>query len=202
MPDGGAVFLEGKDINRAPGREIAKKLAILPQNPHSPEGLTVWDLVSFGRHPHKASLERINKKDEDIIKANLEKVDLWNFRDRPLDKLSGGQRQRAWMAMALCQETRYLLLDEPIAFLDLHYQFEILELLKGLKNQKSIVLVLHDLNMASLYGDFIVLLKEGVIYASGEPGEILNQENLSEVFGIVAHPVKSQMGTQFIFSWA
>ena len=198
----GTIFLEGKDINTIHSKEVAKRLAILTQSPISPEGLTVWDLVSFGRYPHKKALEKFGKEDEEIITSNLKKVDLFDLKDRTLDQLSGGQRQRAWIAMALAQETSLILLDEPTAFLDMYYQFEILNLLRELKEKdnKTILLVLHDLNMASLYGDFIVLLKEGSIFKAGSRDEVLTKENLSEVFGIKALPVESEEGLQFVFS--
>lgn len=198
----GSIFLEGKDINSLPSREVAKKLSILTQSPTGPEGISVWELVSFGRYPHKGSLEKFGKEDERIISDTLKKVGLFEIRHRNLDQLSGGQRQRAWIAMALAQETSMLLLDEPTAFLDMHYQFEILNLLRQLKEQdgKTILMVLHDLNMASLYGDFIVLLKDGVIFKSGTRDEVLTRENLFEVFGIKALPVESEEGLQFVFS--
>jgi iron complex transport system ATP-binding protein len=129
-------------------------------------------------------------------------VGLFEIRHRNLDQLSGGQKQRAWIAMALAQETSLLMLDEPTAFLDMHYQFEILNLLRVLKERdnKTILMVLHDLNMASLYGDFIVLLKNGEVFKAGSRDEVLTRENLFEVFGIKALPVESEEGLQFVFS--
>jgi len=201
-PKEGSIFLEGKDINSLPSKEVAKKLAILTQSPVGPEGISIWDLVSFGRYPHKGSLEKFGVLDDRIISDTLKKVGLFEIRNRNLDQLSGGQRQRAWIAMALAQETSLLMLDEPTAFLDMHYQFEILNLLRDLKERdnKTILMVLHDLNMASLYGDFIVLLKDGVIFKAGSRDEVLTGDNLRQVFGIKALPVESEEGLQFVFS--
>ncbi len=201
-PQKGCVYLEGRDINAISSKEVAKKLSILPQSPTGPEGLSIWDLVCFGRYPHKKPLEKFGIADELIVNTTLEKVGLYDLKGRSLDQLSGGQRQRAFIAMALAQETPLLLLDEPTAFLDMHYQFEILNLLRNLKEKdnKTILLVLHDLNMASLYGDHIILLKDGVVFKSGGPDEVLTKENLFEVFGIKALPVLSEEGLQFVFS--
>ncbi len=201
-PQMGHICLEGRDINTLPSMEVARKLSILPQSPIAPEGLSIYDLVCFGRYPHKKPLEKFGVHDERIVNKTLEKVGLFELKDRYLDQLSGGQRQRAFIAMALAQETSLLLLDEPTAFLDMHYQFEILNLLKNLKEKenKTILLVLHDLNMASLYGDHIILLKNGKIFESGTRDQVLTQENLMSVFGIKALPVKSEEGLQFVFS--
>ena len=131
-PNQGHVLLNGKDINTSSSREIAQKLSLMPQSPSSPEDITVKDLVFFGRHPHQGTFSRNTKKDTEAVEKALALTKLESLKDRFLHQLSGGQRQRAWLAMALAQETDVLLLDEPTTFLDLHYQFEILDLLKVL----------------------------------------------------------------------
>lgn len=194
-PTTGSVYLDGKEIAHMPGRMIAQRLALLPQSPVSPDGLTVRQLCRFGRHPHKALLSRPGRHDEEIVETALAATGLSELSERPLDRLSGGQRQRAWIAMALAQETPILLLDEPTTYLDIAHQLEILQLLKEL-NKKSgctIVMVLHDLNHAAQYADHIVAVANGGIHAAGTPADLLTPALIRSVFGIdalvIAHPV-------------
>ncbi len=194
-PLGGLVHLDGKAIATMPGREIARALALLPQSPISPEGLTVRQLCRFGRHPHKGIFSRATKHDEEVVEASLEATGLAELATHPLDRLSGGQRQRAWIAMALAQETPILLLDEPTTYLDIAHQLEVLELLKELNGKRgsTIVMVVHDLNHAAQYADHIIAIAGGGIHAAGRPADLLKPELIKTVFGIdavvIPHPV-------------
>ena len=187
-PSKGQVILDGKSIHTQSTKELARRLAILPQNPESPEGLTVEELIGYGRSPHKSGYGRLNQKDEEIIRWALEVTEMQEFSDRPLDQLSGGQRQRAWIAMCIAQDTEILFLDEPTTFLDISYQLDILKLLQELNRQykKTIVMVVHDLNHASLFADHIVAIKKGKIVCKGTPEEVITEENCRLVFGVLA----------------
>lgn len=195
QPLGGTVTLDGKAIANMPGKAIAQTLALLPQSPVSPDGLTVRQLCRFGRHPHKGMLSRTTRHDERIVEASLAATGLTDLAERPLDRLSGGQRQRAWIAMALAQETPILLLDEPTTYLDIAHQLEVLELLKELngKGGRTIVMVVHDLNHAAQYADHIIAVADGGIHAAGNPTDLLKPELIRAVFGIdavvISHPV-------------
>lgn len=186
IPKEGNVFLEGKSIHDYEPKELAKKLAILPQGPIAPEGITVKELCYFGRNPYKSLFGGRSKEDEEIVNWAIEVTGLKEFEDRKLDSLSGGQRQRAWIAMSLTQDTDILLLDEPTTYLDLAYQIEILELLKDLnkKTKKTIVIVIHELNQAARYADNLVCMKNGKIYSKGKVHDIFNETMLKDVFGI------------------
>ena len=194
-PLGGSVFLDGKEIATLPRRSVAQTLALLPQSPISPDGLTVRELCRFGRHPHKAMLARPSAHDEDIVNFALNAAGLNDLAERPLERLSGGQRQRAWIAMALAQETPILLLDEPTTFLDIAHQIEVLHLLKQLNHTsgRTVVMVLHDLNQAAQYADHIIAVANGAIHATGKPHDLLTTALVRDVFGveavIVPHPV-------------
>lgn len=195
QPLGGTVTLDGKAIAAMPGKTIAQTLALLPQSPVSPDGLTVRQLCRFGRHPHKGMLSRTTRRDEQVVEASLAATGLTGLAERPLDRLSGGQRQRAWIAMALAQETPILLLDEPTTYLDIAHQLEVLELLKELneKSGRTIVMVVHDLNHAAQYADHIIAVADGGIHAAGSPADLLKPELIRAVFGIdavvISHPV-------------
>lgn len=185
-PTSGAVYLDSKSIFSRSTKEVAQQLGLLPQNPIAPEGLTVKDLVAQGRYPYQNWLQQWSTQDEKIVQRALEITDLEGFRDRALDTLSGGQRQRAWIAMALAQDTDILLLDEPTTFLDLAHQIEVLDLLYGLNQQqgRTIVMVLHDLNQACRYADYLVAVKEGRIYAAGNPQSVMTEEFVQAVFNL------------------
>ncbi|MGC1249186.1 MAG: ABC transporter ATP-binding protein [Spirulinaceae cyanobacterium] len=185
-PRSGIVYLDGQDVNQLPTKEVARNLAMLPQNPLAPEGLTVQDLVSQGRYPYQTWWQQWSKEDEEKVEAALEITNMIELRSRNLDTLSGGQRQRAWIAMTLAQDTDIILLDEPTTFLDLAYQIEILDLLWQLhKSQgRTIVMVLHDLNQACRYGDNLVAIKAGKIYAQGKPDQVMTEEMVQEVFNL------------------
>lgn len=187
-PKGGSVLLDGKSIHKQSTREVAKQLAILPQNPTAPEGLTVYELVSYGRFPHQKGFGGLKSEDRDVINWAIEATGMNEFSDRALEHLSGGQRQRAWIAMALAQETDILFLDEPTTFLDMAHQLEVLQLLEELNAEsgRTIVMVVHDLNHAARYAHHMIAIKKGQAIAVGAPEEVVTSEVLREVFGIEA----------------
>jgi iron complex transport system ATP-binding protein len=174
-----------------PTKEVATILGILPQAPSAPEGLTVGDLVARGRHPHQTWYRQWSSDDEDAVAEALEWTGIADLAERPLEELSGGQRQRAWISMALAQGTDVLLLDEPTTFLDLAHQVEVLELVRRLHDEagRTVVMVLHDLNLAARYADRLVAMKDGRIVQAGEPGDVLTERLLSEVFGLDARVI-------------
>lgn len=187
-PKSGSVFLDGKSIHQQSTKEVAKQLAILPQNPTAPEGLTVSELVAYGRFPHQKGFGSLSKEDKEIVSWSMEVTGVIEFHDRPVDQLSGGQRQRAWIAMALAQCTDILFLDEPTTFLDMAHQLEVLKLLQKLNGEqkRTIVMVVHDLNHATRYAHHMVAIKKGQVIQSGSPEEVMTMEVLAEVFGIEA----------------
>ena len=190
-PISGQVLLDGRRIDKTPTREVAKVLGILPQSPLAPEGLTVGDLVSRGRHPHQAWYRQWSSDDEEAVAEALDWTGIGDLADRPVDELSGGQRQRAWISMALAQGTDLLLLDEPTTFLDLAHQVDVLELVRRLHTEagRTVVMVLHDLNLAARYADHLVAMCDGAIVAAGDPSEVITPEMLGEVFGLRAHVI-------------
>jgi iron complex transport system ATP-binding protein len=187
-PHGGGVILDGKEIHRQSTREVAKQLAILPQNPTAPEGLTVQELVSFGRYPHQKGFGSLGAEDRRMVEWALQATGMYGFADRPVDQLSGGQRQRAWIAMALAQGTEIVLLDEPTTFLDMAHQIEVMMLLEKLNREqhRTIVMVVHDLNHAARYAHHLVALKQGTVLYEGTPEEVMTPDMLRAVFGIDA----------------
>ena len=187
-PSSGSVLLDGRPVHRVHTREVARRMALLPQSPVAPEGLLVRDLVGRGRHPHQRWFSQWSPEDERIVELALELTDTAGLRDRPLDQLSGGQRQRAWIAMTLAQETELLLLDEPTTYLDLAHQVEVLDLVARLNRERdrTVVMVLHDLNLAARYSDVIVVMNDGAVVAEGTPGEVFTPELLAETFGLDA----------------
>lgn len=194
-PARGVVYLDGADIASTSTKQIAQKLAILPQEPDAPAGLTVWDLVGYGRYPYQGFLGTFSREDYDAMEWALEVTSLTGFRDRPVDSLSGGERQRAWIAMALAQQTDVLLLDEPTTFLDIRYQIDTLSLVRDLNETQQITVgwVLHDLNQAAAYSDHIVMLQQGRIAYEGAPAEVMTAQSIRDVFNVdvnvIADPV-------------
>jgi iron complex transport system ATP-binding protein len=185
-PQTGDVLLDGESIASLPTREVARRLAILPQGPVAPEALTVRQLVAQGRYTHQRLLRRWSPDDEAALTGALEATGTSALASRPVDQLSGGQRQRAWIAMALAQQTDLLLLDEPTTYLDLTHQVSILELIAQLnaRDDRTIVMVLHDLNQAARYADQIVALREGAIVAAGPPEQIITEAMVRTVFDL------------------
>ncbi|TKH45667.1 ABC transporter ATP-binding protein [Paenibacillus sp. FSL R10-2782] len=187
-PKGGSVLLDGKSIHKQSTREVAKQLAILPQNPTAPEGLTVTELVSYGRFPYQKGFGSMKADDRKMVEWAIQVTGMSEFHDRPIDQLSGGQRQRAWIAMALAQDTDILFLDEPTTFLDMAHQLEVLHLLEYLNTsaERTIVMVVHDLNHAARYAQHMIAIKKGKAEAVGTPTEVMSPDVLREVFGIEA----------------
>ncbi len=192
VPQGGTVLLDGRSVHRIPAKQLARTLGLLPQSPLAPEGITVADLVGRGRHPHQGLLARWNASDDAAVAQALEATETVSLAERSVDELSGGQRQRVWIAMVLAQQTDVLLLDEPTTFLDVSHQVEVLDLLTDLNLRlgTTIVMVLHDLNMAARYADHLVALANGGIRAAGDPREVLTEELIREVFGIESRVVE------------
>ena len=188
-PRGGAVYLDGQAIHRLPTRQVARQLAVLPQRPEAPDGISVRELVALGRFPHQGFLGAFSAEDDAKIEAALRITGMSELAQAVLGELSGGQRQLAWIAMALAQDTELLLLDEPTTFLDMAHQFEVLEVLQRLHatERRTIVMVLHDVNQAARYAHCMVALVAGRIVACGAPHEIVAPAVLAEVFGIEAH---------------
>ncbi|MEG0437658.1 MAG: ABC transporter ATP-binding protein [Solibacillus sp.] len=184
----GQVILDGQNISELKTKELAKKLAILPQTPESAHGLTVEELVSYGRFPYQKGFGNLSQKDKDVINWALHVTKTDEYRAQTVDALSGGQRQRVWIAMALAQETDIIFLDEPTTYLDMAHQLEVLELLCELneKEGRTIVMVLHDLNQAARFSDYIVALSKGHLVKFGTAEEVIVPEVLQEVFHIDA----------------
>ncbi|WGR59510.1 ABC transporter ATP-binding protein [Paracoccus ferrooxidans] len=187
VPDAGQVVLDGKAILGLPSREVARRLGLLPQSPVAPDGLTVAELVARGRFPHQSFLQQWSPEDERAVRAALETTGTLSLAGRPVAELSGGQRQRVWIAMALAQETGILLLDEPTTFLDIVHQVELLELLSGLNAQgRTVVAVLHELNLAFRYASHLVAMNDGAVVAEGAPDQIVTDALMRQVFGLDA----------------
>ncbi len=190
-PGGGSVLLDGRQIHRMSTKEVARTLGLLPQSPVAPEGLSVGDLVARGRHPHQAWYRQWSSGDEAAVAEALAMTGIGDLAERSVDELSGGQRQRAWLSMALAQGTDLLLLDEPTTYLDLSHQVDVLDLIGQLHDDsgRTVVMVLHDLNLAARYADRLVAMREGAIVAEGAPGEVLTEELLAEVFELDARVI-------------
>lgn len=194
-PAEGTVVLDGEDIAKAKTRDVAKKLGLLPQAPVAPEGLTVADLVARGRHPHQSWLRQWSSDDAGVVARALAMTGVSDLADRPVDALSGGQRQRVWISMALAQGTDLLLLDEPTTYLDLAHAVDVLDLVDDLhESGRTVVMVLHDLNLAARYSDNLVVMKAGAILAQGHPRDVITAELLHEAFGLRAHVIDDPVG--------
>lgn len=185
-PQDGAVYLDGRAIHTLSPRKLAQQVAVLPQNPVAPEDLTVRDLVGRGRFARQAWWRASSRRDRDVIAWALEETGLNALAERRLVTLSGGERQRAWIALALAQEPRILLLDEPTTFLDISHQLDVMALLQTLnaETQLSIVMVLHDLNQAARVSHRLIVMREGELFASGAPNAVLTADMLREVFQV------------------
>ncbi|MEV7517324.1 ABC transporter ATP-binding protein [Streptomyces diastaticus] len=185
-PRAGRVLLDGREVHRFPAKELARTMGLLPQSPLAPEGITVSDLVGRGRHPHQRAFSRWSREDDAAVASALEATRTEELADRAVDELSGGQRQRVWIAMALAQQTDLLLLDEPTTFLDVSHQVEVLDLLTDLNAARgtTVVMVLHDLNLAARYADHLIALADGRLRAQGTPAEVLTEGTARAVFGL------------------
>ena len=207
-PDSGAVYLDGEAIHRMPTKCVAQRLALLPQGAQAPavqpdggvfqspfSRITVGDLVEYGRFPYRSALSGLGEKDREIIQWALASTGMSSLEHREMERLSGGQQQRAWIAMALAQKTGLLFLDEPTTYLDISHQLDILYLLRRLnrENGVTIVMVLHDLNHAIMFSDYLVAIKDGTLHSAGTPQEVITQQALREIFDVeaevITHPV-------------
>ncbi|MFI8633431.1 ABC transporter ATP-binding protein [Microbacterium sp. NPDC077663] len=182
----GDVLLDGASVSKMRSSDVARAIGMLPQSPVAPDGITVSDLVGRGRHPHQGWFRRWNNRDEEAVARALSATATAELSSRPVSDLSGGQRQRVWIAMALAQETDILLLDEPTTFLDLNYQLEVLDLLAELNATRgtTIVIVLHELNLAARYAHHLVAMRAGRIAAQGVPADVVTVETIREVFDL------------------
>ncbi|MGM9544822.1 MAG: ABC transporter ATP-binding protein [Romboutsia timonensis] len=188
----GDIFVNNINIKEQSPKDLAKVMAVLPQSPQAPSGLTVEELISYGRFPHQKGFGKMKKEDEDIVTWALKSTGIEEFRERPMEALSGGQRQRAWIAMALAQQTEILILDEPTTYLDLAHQLEILKLLEELNRKQgtTIVMVIHELNNAARFADHMIGVKKGKVVCQGTAHEVMTKENLKELFNIDAEIVE------------
>lgn len=198
-PQKGTVILDGKAIHNQPAQVVAQKLAILPQQQTVPTGLTVRQLVSLGRSPHQPWWQwELDAQDRTKVEEAIVETGIEALSDRPVEHLSGGERQRAFLALALAQAPQVLLLDEPTTYLDIHYQLQLLELLKRLNQKRglSIITVLHEVNLAARYSDRIAMLKQGNLWDIGTPAAVLTPENLAQVFGVEVIVLQTPVGVQ------
>lgn len=191
QPKSGDIYVNNKNIKEQNPKDLAKMMAVLPQSPQAPSGLTVEELIAYGRFPHQKGFGKLKKEDNDIVTWALKSTGIEEFRDRPINDLSGGQRQRAWIAMALAQQTDILILDEPTTYLDLAHQLEVLKLLEELNKKQgtTIVMVIHELNNAARFADHMIGVKKGKVVCEGSSYEVMTKENLRELFNIDAEIV-------------
>lgn len=185
-PQQGSVVLNGVDIQQRSTAAVARELSILPQAPSAPEGISVRQLVALGRYPYQSWMQQWSEQDQAMVERAMQQTGVHALADRPVDDLSGGQRQRVWIAMTLAQDTEIVLLDEPTTYLDLAHQIEVLDLLRELnrKQNKTIIMVLHDLNLACRYADHMVAVHRGTAFAQGRPGDILTEALVKQVFDL------------------
>lgn len=189
---GGTILLHGEDMSRMSQKAVARKAAVLPQSPTVPEGINVRDLVAYGRFPYQRPLSGLKKEDHDIIDWAMRRTGVFELADRRVDELSGGQRQRVWIALTLAQKTDVMIFDEPTTYLDIAHQLEVLELLRSLNREDgaTIVVVIHELNLAAKFADNIVGMKAGQIQFEGAPADVVNEENLRTLYDIDAEIVR------------
>ncbi len=187
-PKHGEITVNDMNIHKTSTKEIAKIIGLLPQSPTAPSGLSVSEIVEYGRFPHKKGRGAMTAEDHKIIDWALSNTNLLEFKDRNINALSGGQRQRVWIAMVLAQQTDVILLDEPTTYLDMAYQLEVLQLVQRLNREKGItvIMVLHDINQASRFSDELVMLRDGKIVAHGDPKTAMTADVLRVVFDIEA----------------
>lgn len=184
-PDDGRVLLDGDPLDRLPTKQIARTLSMLPQSPAAPQGMTVADVVARGRYPHQSLLRSWSAEDERVSVESMRAANVLQLRERPIEALSGGQRQRVWIAMTLAQQTPLVLLDEPTTYLDITHQVEVLDLTRRLhRSGRTVVVVLHDLNLAFRYATHVVLMRDGGILAQGDPRQLVTAELIEQVFGL------------------
>lgn len=188
LPHSGTVRVDGTETTDMSRKSLARNLSMLPQSPIAPEGLLVKDLVGRGRHPHQSWVNQWSSTDQDAVAEALAKTRSSDLADRSIDQLSGGQKQRVWISMVLAQETPFIFLDEPTTYLDLSASIDVLNLVRELNSEldRTVVMVLHDLNLATRYSDKLVVLKDGNLRATGTPKEVITRDLLSDVFDLDA----------------
>lgn len=199
-PTAGEVMLHGRAIASYTSRDVARQIGMLPQNPTAPEGLTVADLVARARQPHQSWLRQWSRDDDAAARRALELAGVADLADRLLDELSGGQRQRAWIAFVLAQETEVILLDEPTTYLDLAHAIDVLDLVDDLHRDhgRTVVMVLHDLNLALRVATRLVVMDRGAVVADGAPAAVLTADLLATVFGLRAAVIANPVGAGLV----
>ena len=182
----GEVFLHGESTARMSQRALARRLAVLPQSPTVPEGINVRDLVAYGRFPYRRPLGGLTREDREVIDWAMGRTGVAELADRRVDELSGGQRQRVWVALTLAQRADVMLFDEPTTYLDISHQVEVLELLRRLNREEgaTVVVVIHELNLAAKYADRIVGMRAGRVVFEGAPRDVFNEDNLRALYDI------------------
>lgn len=195
-PKTGAVYIGGTDISKLSAKSLAEKVAVLLQQNTGPEEITVEELVYFGRYPRKKWFKGYGQKDRAVTEKVMRLTNTFSIKDKVLDNLSGGERQRAWIAMCLAQEPSVILFDEPTVYLDLAHQIEFFKLIADLKKETeaAIILVLHDLNQAAKYGNYLVAIKNGTVFAEGKPEAVLTRGNINAIYNIDSEIIKTEDG--------
>lgn len=181
----GLISLDNREIRNYSNKEYARKVAYIPQIIDIPEGISVYDFVSYGRNPWLGFASRMSKKDHEIVEGALVRINAFELKDKMMEELSGGQRQKVLVALAIAQTADIIILDEPTTYLDIKAQFEVLELMYELHNEgKTILTILHDINQATQYSDEIIVLKDGKVYDRGTPEKVVTEDMLREVYGV------------------
>lgn len=194
----GNVRLNDRDIGRIKPTQLAQELAVLPQSPLAPADLTVRDLVEYGRYPHRRWWRASAAEEADIIAAAMEQTAVTAMAGRLVTTLSGGERQRVWIAMALAQQPKLLLLDEPTTYLDICHQLEVMELLARLNREQGLTvgMVIHDINQAAAYAQHVIVLQDGKVAVAGAPSDVLEPQLLRSVFGVESERIRTQGGVE------
>ena len=184
------IYVDGKDIKSYSTLELAKEISYVPQNTNIDFDFTAYEIVLMGRSPYIKRLSEETALDKEIVKSAMERTKVWEMRDIKINHLSGGEQQRVFVARAIAQDTEVILLDEPISHLDICHQIELLDCINTLKENKTIIAVLHDLNLAAQYSDEIILINSGKIKIQGSPEEVLTQDLISEVYKLKVSMIK------------
>ncbi len=203
-PNGGTIVIDKTDIFKMNRKEIAKKLSIVFQHNHAPEDITVRELVSFGRNPHKKYFEQLNEHDLEVINWAMRATKVIHLAEKPISQISGGERQRVWLTVGLAQSSKFLLLDEPTTYLDIRHQIEILNLIRKINLECGLttIMVLHDINQAIKYSDTVIVMKQGKIIAYGCPIEVITSDLLLDVYGVRAEKVMQSDYPYYLFQEA
>jgi iron complex transport system ATP-binding protein len=190
-PKHGSVFIDNQDICSFNNKELAKIMAVIPQNIQIDYDFTVLDIVMMGRSPYKRRFEDFNMEDTKVVEKYMKATNTWDLKNKLITEVSGGEAQRVIAARALSQETDIILLDEPTSHLDIQYQIEFLNIFRGLKKDRVIIAVLHDLNLASIFSDEIILINEGQVVAKGKPWDVINKENIKNVYNLSVEVIEN-----------